>query len=111
MTKKITKDELKLWLDDPCTEFFCNWMMKNHDELVDSASKRVYHSLELDKKTIQILATAKGIHSITSAMEQMIDQAEEEREAQSLPENQRPKIEDNIKEMIQFVYGGEDDNS
>ncbi len=100
----INKEDLKVWLNDPCTRFFYEWMQKNKKELLETALNRVsnnFHKNERDENATQIFGVCRGLDTVINVINECEHQAKREVHLKDGVEADQ----DIINAMINYVYG------
>lgn len=108
----ITPEDFKTWLNEPCTQFFQQWITKNRDEIKQDAFDRVYNNSykpSKDEAASKLFEVCKGLDSILETFNEVKDQVIEEIKAQELEEKDRPEIADKIGDMIGYVYSKDEE--
>lgn len=108
----INTEDFKIWLNDPCTQFFQQWITKNRDEIKQDGFNRTYHNsykTAKDENAAALFEICKGLDSILDLLDNLKHQVIEEIKSQDLPESERPEISDEIGEMISYVYSKEEE--
>lgn len=114
MITKITKEDFKAWLDQPCTKFFQQWIAKDKEELKAGCVETIYHNFqnpEASKVSAKVFGTCHGLDRVLDFIRWANEQVIEEREAELLKPEDRKEVEDYIGDHIKFVYGVADENN
>jgi hypothetical protein len=108
----INAEDFKAWLNDPCTQFFQQWIIKNRDELKQDGINRVYnnsHKVAKDENAAALFEVCKGLDCILDTLGEVKNQVIEEIKAQELEEKDRPEIADKIGDMIEYTYSKDEE--
>lgn len=113
----ITTEEFKQWLNDPSTRFFKKWVEKNHDDLkkiADDISYNQFHLPENDRSKLQakqIYGLCNGLKKVLDLFKEAEEQVKEENKNLQLEEKDKEGVHDFIKELIEYISGGSNDNN
>ena len=108
MIQPIKEPALRAWLKDPCTQFFFQWLVTNHNQLKDAGLESCYNNFASEDPKIKQAITsnlgrANGIALIIATLEEMF--------AESHEDFPREKDKSFIRDMLEVVYGGANDNN
>jgi hypothetical protein len=108
MIQRVKEPDLRSWLKDPCTQFFFQWLIKNHNELKDAGLDSCYNNFASEDPKIKQAITrdlgrANGLALVIVALEELFSEVQENEE--------RAAEQSAIKTMLNIVYGGKDENN
>ncbi len=87
----INKEDLIVWLNDPCTQKFVEWMSDNKTELKAEAVQLTYDKFALNQKVEKATALfgmCKGIESILNVFDELNNQLKEESKGTAIDPDQ-----------------------
>lgn len=112
---RTNKEDVKVWLSDPCTKLFMEWLKKDRETHFKAAANSCYNISHINAKSeyaSDLFGKCKGLDRVLSLLNECIEQARIEDQQLSLELQDRIETkeeEDNIKAFIDFAQGGSDE--